>query len=486
MKNICLLCLVFGLFAQRARATDQVSADSILTVLKEKDAPRRQKQLLLCIRHYFQGRPVGALWPAKKKLDSILVVYPVPDAFGIKLFSKAIYSIELKQYELAEKDLADAISIGDQENDHYLLYACFTQLAFLQSLKGNMPEAVVSFRQAHKEAVLLDDAYLQVMADINISDIYYQNKLHKQSLLYLDQAEKLMWRQQITEPMFSMVVLVNKTENYFDLGEADSLAKYNRKLLGLKVSSERLYTYQQRSNYSLLLLLGYYNTALGRIIALKQDSGYSYDLVDEQNLATAYYHTGQLDSARTILAHLIADPSLKNHPELTLPLYEMLGHISLAQANKTEAILHFDDALQQAKKQISRLIGVDTIAARIKMDDLQGNYIRREERFKRERLWLIIGIVTICVTSLISAMLYRAIRQKRHFEKLAYEAKRNELAFINSHEVRRHLSNILGIIDTVRHSENRHAAYVEVETHLLKAAEQLDNSIRHISDKLDG
>jgi len=111
---------------------------------------------------------------------------------------------------------------------------------------------------------------------------------------------------------------------------------------------------------------------------------------------------------------------------------------------------------------------------------------RREQTLKRERFWLIGCIMTTSLISVIGAIFYRNMSQKRHFERLLFEAKRNELAFINSHEVRRHLSNILGIIDTIRSSDNRYQIYTEVEAHLFKTATELDRSIRNIGDKLNG
>ncbi|WCT13242.1 hypothetical protein [Mucilaginibacter jinjuensis] len=134
---------------------------------------------------------------------------------------------------------------------------------------------------------------------------------------------------------------------------------------------------------------------------------------------------------------------------------------------------------------MTRLVEVNTIAARLKLDDMQSSYILREEGFKWEQLWLIFSVVTIGLVLIVAAILYRSIRQKRYFEKLLYDSQRDELSFINSHEARRHLSNILGIIDTISHSGDKHKGYLEAGAHLLKTAEALDSSIRHIADKLN-
>jgi len=75
--------------------------------------------------------------------------------------------------------------------------------------------------------------------------------------------------------------------------------------------------------------------------------------------------------------------------------------------------------------------------------------------------------------------------KKRHYEKLLFTAKKEELANINSHDIRRHLTNILGIIDVLKHSDNKEQEYLNVEQHLFYSAEKLDESIKDIAKKLD-
>lgn len=247
----------------------------------------------------------------------------------------------------------------------------------------------------------------------------------------------------------------------------------------------RLYTYQQRSLYTLQLLRGHYKQASLYLAGLKKDDRYHFDIADEKSRADAFYKAGQLDSARTIGRLLIADTLQRNHPEVTLSIYEMLARIAMAKQEKDLAIQRFDAALQMAKQQLVRLAEVDTIATRLKLDDLESGYILREEGFKRERLWLIFSVVTISLILIAGAILYRSIRQKRHFERLLFETQKNELSYLNSHHLRRHVANILGVVDTIEHSDNRYGAYVEAEPHLLRAAKDLDHSIREITAKLD-
>ncbi|MFD2872911.1 hypothetical protein ACFS5N_10565 [Mucilaginibacter ximonensis] len=484
MKKKVILIFLLLLYCNWSRASDHVSADSILTILRQKDS-NQHKRLVLSVRYYFTGRPAGNLNFAKHQIDSLLSRYPTTDVEAVKLLVETMYLMELKKYIAAEKILVKSINLASQADDQYLLYTCFTQLAFIQTLQGKTTEAINSFRLARHEAIQLNDPYLQVLIDINISDIYYQNKLHSQSLHFLDEAQRLLTDERLHEPNFVMMIRVNKAENYFQMRQVDSLAEYSRQLCAMRFKSDRLYTYQQRSLYTLQLLRGQYKQALLYLAGLKKDKRYYYDVADKKNQADAFYHAGQLDSARAIGRQLIADTFQRNHPEVTLSIYEMLARIAMIKQEKDLAVQRFDAALQMAKHQLVRLAEVDTIATRLKLDDLESGYLLREEGFKRERLWLIFSVVTIGLILIAGAILYRSIRQKRHIERLLFETQKNELSYLNSHHLRRHVANILGIVDTIKHAENHYTTYVEAEPYLLCAATDLDQSIREITAKLD-
>ncbi|MFD2145787.1 hypothetical protein [Mucilaginibacter antarcticus] len=59
------------------------------------------------------------------------------------------------------------------------------------------------------------------------------------------------------------------------------------------------------------------------------------------------------------------------------------------------------------------------------------------------------------------------------------------MSFINSHEVRRHLSNLLGLIDVIRISDDKYKEYQQAEPMILHEAEALDVAIKNISEKLE-
>lgn len=485
IKKYCLFLLSFCFSLQANAQLPAAKRDSLLTILKIKKQGLRERQLIFYLRNYMGDMPESSLKNAKVETDQLLQSYHVANRAGINYFIETACQMRLMHYREAERSLIKAIEQANKNDDDYLLYACFTHLGFIQTYQGNTIEGISSFRMAKKEAAILNDAYMQVVIDINISDIYYKINLYSQSIFYIDQAQSLMVAHHINEPKIKNAIINNKAEIYFRMNNADSLKKYNQILKDTKAGTYRLYSYKKRTNYYVDMLQHNYPKAISAMQVLRNDSLYHFDGTDKQNLADAYFMAGQLDSAKAIINSLLADEAQHNHPEVKLHLYEVLGQIAQVHQNDGQAAFNYKMALQQTKEQIGRLTSVDTISSQIKLDEMQGSYIQKVESYKREQLWLIFTIIITVMGLVIGGLFYRGIKREKYYEKLLFAAKKEELAYINSHEVRRHLSNILGIIDTIKQSEDRHQGYLQAEDHLLSAAGNLDAAIKSISSKLD-
>ncbi|WP_448698674.1 tetratricopeptide repeat protein [Mucilaginibacter sp. AW1-3] len=479
--TVFLLC--FALFSNAKPLP--LKTDSLINVLKLTNTVTRERRLVNYVRNFWQDRPLSELSTAKKQLDSLLIAYSIENKALYDYFTETIYQSRLPHIGATENAILKGIELANENDDHYFLYMFFTQLGFLQTYKGHTIDAVSSFRAAKKEAITLKDPYSQVLVDINISDIYYRNNLYNQSLYYLTQASSLFDRAHLPEQRLKNAINNNLADNYFRLGNIDSVKKYNATLHDTRIGTYRLYIYRKRTDYYLTLLQHNYDSAIKSIIALKTDPLYVFDNIDRQNLADAYYNAGKPDSAKKIIQQMLADPAQNNHPEIKLHLYQVLGQVAERKNDYKEAKYNFKMALQQSEDQINRLTQVGNITAQIKVDEMQGAYLHKEEVYQRQRLLLIfMSIIGLFVTVTVF-MFYRNIRQKRYYERLLFTSHKEELAFINSHEVRKHLSNILGIVDILKHSENKCEDYEQVEDHLQNAAQSLDESIRNISEKLD-
>jgi tetratricopeptide (TPR) repeat protein len=203
------------------------------------------------------------------------------------------------------------------------------------------------------------------------------------------------------------------------------------------------------------------------------------------NLADAYYHAGNPDSAKNIIEQLLADKTQNKHSEINSHLYEVLGKISEDKQDYKLAANNFKLALQQSQNSVTKLTQVGNISSQIKVDEMEDAYLQKETSYQKEQLWLILIVILAVLIIIIVALSYKSIKQKRRYENLLYITKRQELSFLNSHDVRKHLTNILGIIDVLRHSKNKKKEYLQVEDRLFYSAEKLDESIKNISIKLD-
>ncbi len=403
-------------------AQPEAKRDSLLTILKIKDPGVREKNLILYLRYYFGDMPDNRLNAAKIETNQLLKTYHVANLAGINDFIETICQLRLMHYKEARNSLVTAISQAVKTDDHYLLYACFTHLGFLQTAEGNTIEAISSFRLAKQEATLLNDAYLQVLIDVNLSDIYYRNNLYSQSLFYIDQAQSLISARLVHEPRLRNALINNKAEVYFRMNNVDSVNKYNQILHKITTGSG-LYIFRKRTDYYLELLHLNYLKAVNNIKKLQKDNLYIFEPIDELNLADAYFRANMLDSAKTVITHLLDGGTQNNHPEIKLHLYEVLGQIADKLNDKNAAASHFQMAVSQAKEQIGRLTQVDTISSQIKIDEIRSAYIQKSENYKRERLGLIFIVIVTVLLLAVGALLYWNIRRKKYYEKLLFEAK---------------------------------------------------------------
>ena len=459
--------------------------DTLVNILHQGNKQAREKRLTKFIRNYFENIPLDSLERDKSRTNALMLKYDTENIKAFDYFIESIYQTRLRHTGEAENNILAAIQLADKNSDQLLLYNFFMQLGFLQTYDGNIIGAVSSFGLAKKEAITLNDNYLEVIIDINISDVFYRNGFYSESLFYLDQGLNIVKKHSLQEQRLTDALYFNKAENYFRMGDIDSLIKYNQILKNTKNGTYKVHTYVNRTDYYLFLLQHNYKKAVVFITSLQKDSLYKFDDLDKKNLADAYYFAGKPDSAKLIIDQLLSNPDQVNHPEIKFHLYEVLGNIAELNRNYKLAADDLKLALQQSEFNMSRLTKVGNMSARIKIDEMETSYIQKDELYQKERMWLLF-ITTIAVLVVFTgAALYKNIKQKRHYEQLLFAEKKKELAFLNSHDVRKHLTNILGIIDIIKHSEQKEQEYSQLEDKLLYSVEQMDESIKNISNKLN-
>ena len=462
-----------------------VKSDSLLSILKRSDANGRQKDLVLYLRYAFDDIPVKDLSQAQKEIAGLLQSYHVTNQEGLNDFINVICDLRRNNYAGAQNSLTKAIDEAQKKEDHYLLYACFTHLAFLQNDRGDEVDAISAYRAAKREATIVNDPFMQIVIDVNLSDIYYRNRMFGQAMFFLNEAQSLVDSHAIKSQRTVDAINYNMAEVYYQNHNIDYLRKYNKLLNEAKSGSPGLYTFQKRTDYYLEMLQANYPSAIKTINKLQKDSAYKFSMIDERNLADAYFGAGLLDSAKFIVERLINDPQEKGHYEVNLYYYKLLGDIENKRGNDKDAADYYKMALAHSLEQLKRSINVGSVSSQIRIDQIENSYVIRAETFKRERLWLIFIIIVAALLIIIGSLFYYSIHKKKYYEKLLFEAQKNEIAFINSHEVRRHASNIMGIMQMINQGEDKYENFIEAEKYLLSELANLDKAIRNISNKLN-
>ncbi|GAA4315417.1 hypothetical protein GCM10023149_12020 [Mucilaginibacter gynuensis] len=484
LKKLYLSVLLLGLCCSVSLAKQAIiKQDSLIDYIKLTDRYTREKKLVNYLKVRFLFAPEAALATSRKNLTDTLYRFNIENKEALKYFIDCIYYKRFLQLKEAENAILKAIEYAHKTDDHYLLYLFYSNMGFLQTDKGNANSAVYSYGLAKKEAIKLNDIYLQNLLNINISDVYYKNGFYSQSLYYLNKAQAAYYKYKLDYPNLFTLINYNKAENFFRIRNYDSLLLYNKKLNGPGNSSYKLVTYQKRTAYYLSLLKHDYKTAIGLIKTLLKDSVYVKSDLEPQHLANAYYHNKQPDSARRILEQMLNEKTQLHHPEVKYQQYELLGKIAGEHNDHKQEAEQYKNALNELKGYVNNLTEVGDNSSQLRISDMESTYIAKAAKYRKERMMLIFVIIFIFLAVVVLVMFYLNIKQKRKYEQLLFTNKKEEIAFINSHEVRNHLSNIIGLLDIMRASDNPEEIR-KTKEYLGYSAEQLDNAIKTISHKL--
>jgi len=486
IKKLCItFVLICGCFAGLLAKTPGVFYKSdVIAILSLNNKDSLERKLTFFFKDYFQNAPLNEI-PANKALCfNLLNQYNVANKQGFEYFVDNITFGRNNELDSAITAIEKAIKATDA-NDHFLLYMFFNHLAAAQTEKGNSIGATVSYWNAKKELEKLNEPHLETSLDINISDLYYKNNMYSQSLFYLDKAETIIMQRHLSEPHYLTIVWYNKAENFFRMGSLDSLKVYNGKLQLHGNVSIQLFDYRKRTDYYIQLLNHHYAYAIQLIKLMQADKQYRYNLLDKQRLADAYFENGQADSAKVVINELLKEHVEANSPEIKFQLYDELAIIYENEGNIKLADSNYKLALASVKTYIANFAQVGDVSSQMKIDEIEVPYLQRAENYRRQRMILFFIAMVAILSIVLVYMFYRSVKQKRHYESLLYKAERNELAIINSHEVRKHLSNILGMIDVIHESDMPEEAFREASEYLYHSAKQLDKAIKSIADKLN-
>lgn len=235
-----IFCIVFS----SAQVRPTAKTDGLLDILQINDGALREKALVQYIKDKFVASSIKNLDANRIAIDESLYKNDAPNKTAFEYFVKSMYQRRLSHMDDSEAALIKAIQSSDKDNDSFLSYTFLNFLGYLQTEEGKVTAAVSTYRMAKKDAIKLNNTNLQMITDINISDVYCKNAFYDQSLLYLDQAQAIGSKYWPDDQRLKNVIYYNKSENFFRMNKPDSLQVYNQRLKVSKANTYKLYTYK--------------------------------------------------------------------------------------------------------------------------------------------------------------------------------------------------------------------------------------------------
>ncbi|TDO20810.1 tetratricopeptide repeat protein [Pedobacter duraquae] len=471
-----ILCCIF--LTNRAVADLRAFPDSLTSILKLSDERIKEKKLSELLNNRFL---VNSTFDGRlNDLRGSLKKYHQKGADEFVAYARILIYRRNDQLDMAEKLLLKSISIAQQHSNDYLLYKFHLTLAYVQTDNGDYISAIHSYRLARKQADVLNDPRLQVSIDIGIADLYMHLQLYDQALTYLGQAQAYC-NNHPEESRPASYVISNKAEIYFKLGVKDSLDLYVNRFKGTALPDAERIT--RRLSYFSLILGGNFGGAVKVIKEQLAMPGNYYKNVDRWYLADSYYRSGAVDSAEKVAQELISDHKI-NSAQLKLQSYILLAQIAQNKSDYHAANKYNKLALSESEAYRNRMMRVADLSSEIRLDQMDASYRAKTTLYKKEKTILIFAIIMAGLTVIVVGLFYNNVRQKHKYQKLLYHAETRELAFINSHEARKHLANIIGLCALLKDTEQNAEQHEIFYEHLYNSALELDQTLKNIASKL--
>jgi len=474
---IFVILMKFGVNAQAQNQTDTLSA-----ILKSKSGNLvRHKQLTTL---FYKRFLLSSAYDQKlKALDDSLKKYKTNGSAAFGLLAKIFILRRMDNLKAAEMELLYAIEIAQRKQQKYLLYQFYLNLAYVQTDQNNALAAIHNYRQAKKTADELSDLGLLLSVDIGIADIFSNIGLYQQALIYLNEAQHQVEDPVNIELSSRAIIYLNKAEIFFKLGKPDSLRHYQKLTRKYGTGSYDIGRYLKRLDYYTLILSHHHRQAIVLIRELLLSGKRYYKNVDRWYLAQSLYAVKELDSA-VLEAHKILIEEKNGPSPMRLNAYKLIATVAEEQNQHIKAERYFKLALAESEGFTIKMRSVDLLSTELRQDRLDAAYQAQYLVFHKERIILFYSIALTTLIILIICLFYRNVKQKSKYQQLLHETRSQEIAFINSHQVRKPLANILAICRLLIDHENtveENNSYYEV---LDQQVQEMDQKLREVEMKL--
>lgn len=354
-------------------------------------------------------------------------------------------------------------------------------LAFIETDFENYMGAMESYLMAGKIYQKNRDTNRLIINYNNIADLYIKNNLYEEAINALNQATALAVKQK--NGLVPYFIYQNKATTYFYLQNLDSLQHYAKKVLSAEKRSSYNIIAEHRLKYMELFLKKdpAVIDAIKLVLNNLRDQDYIFTTI---HLARAYLLFHKTTQAKELILKLLSSPNLKDPGYTRSLLYNLLGDAYQKERNFKLSSRYYEKGMDQSLLNAENMMKTGSILTFLKYDEIKNKYVLAKENLKARKNYFILLSVVAAMIIIALFLLYRSARMKRKYNELMYNKLNKEISFMNSHEVRRYLSNIQGIIMVIQMSEDKKTTYTELEDALFDSAENLDNSIKNIVNKL--
>lgn len=482
-RKMLLLFFVFNsVWISSLSARHQVKQqDSLITTLKSNKKESKNQVIYLLYKRFYHS----SAFDATQKMTALnLKKYDAEDAEGLIYFLNALINYRKAAYDTSTNNLMNAIVKAQESDNNLLLYHCYTNLAFIRTAKSDVIGAIHAYRLARKHAMLTSDSASVAKNALGIAMVYNKVEMYHQALTYLNKAKTSATALPFKHGMLDCYISYHKAEIYFKIGTLDSLQKYAKLVTAGINQFAGVGIMKARAKYFCLILEGKYEKSVPIIKTIFQQKQKFEDAnFDRLYLAQSYYQLKRLDSAK-ITAEQFTGNQNSGTSMIKFNGLRLLAEIAMDQKDVVAANRLHKQAMLERDAYVRNLIQVGDISEQMRLNDLESSYQSRTLNYERQRSLLFFAIALIILVLVIIVLLYRNVVQKRRYEKLADDARTEELATLNSHQVRRHLANIMGICDILKETETVEQDLNILHHYLNDSAVNLDECLKVVEKKL--
>jgi hypothetical protein len=358
----------------------------------------------------------------------------------------------------------------------------FILLAYTETDLENYLAAIESYSMAEVLFQKRGNTMMMIRNYISIADLYIKSGIYNEAINSLNKARL----ESVNNKGFTLPVIFyeNMGTAYFNLKNLDSLKYYSNQISRLKYTDSSAAIPLKRLSY-MQYLLEKNPKAINQIKTIIDDPLDGDKLTTSLHLAQAYVEFNQYKNAKIqILKMLSAGDSQKSF-YLSSKLYELMAIVQEKEGDFKSSSEYYKKSQDQLLLHVQKQLKSENVLAAFKYYDIKSKYSIAEENLKTRKSYFI--LLTIVAFMIIATMflLYRSVKIRKRLNELTFSRLNNELSDMNSHNVRKYLCNILGIVTVIKTSDDRQATYLEFEDALLESAENLDVSIKAIAAKLN-